>query len=121
MTSALASLEAAVQLYFDGLYEGDVDKLARVFHPRASLFIAAEGELVVLPVPQWLERVANHLSPASTQAPRDDAILMIDRVGPVNALVKVRCMLPPTTYTDHLSFIECEGRWQIVAKSYCKT
>ncbi len=45
---------------------------------------------------------------------------MIDQVGPVNAIVKVTCMLPPTVFTDYLSLIQFEGRWQIVAKAYCQ-
>lgn len=119
MTSEIHQLEAAVQLYFDGLYEGDVEQLARVFHPKASLFIANDGALVALPVPDWLARVAARASPRSLNATRDDKILLIDFNGPVNALVKVSCLLAPNAYTDHLSFIHCDGRWQIVAKSYC--
>lgn len=118
MTSEIQSLEAAVQLYFDGLYAGDAEQLARVFHAQASLFIAVDDALVALPVPEWLTRVAGRASPQSQGAQRDDRILMIDRSGPVNALVKVSCLFAPHAYTDYLSFIRFDGRWQIVAKSY---
>src|SRR5690606_28075187 len=111
----------AIQIYFDGLYEGDTDKLGQVFCDQASLFIENDGALTVLPVPQWFERVANRPSPASNKAPRDDRILMVDRVGPVNAIAKVSCMLPPATYIDYLSLIKFDDRWQIVAKAYCQT
>lgn len=119
MTSEIHQLETAVQHYFDGLYEGDIEKLGRVFHSKASLFIANDGALVALPVPDWFARVAARASPKSMDAPRDDKILMIDRAGPVNAVVKISCLLAPNAYTDHLCFIKCDGRWQIVAKSYC--
>ena len=62
--------------------------------------------------------MAGRASPRSLDAPRDDHILLIDRSGPVNALVKVSCLVAPHAYTDHLSFIRFDGRWQIVAKSY---
>lgn len=120
MTSEIQQIETAVQHYFDGLYEGDIEKLAHVFHSKASLFIAVDGALVALPVPEWFARVAARATPKSQDAPRDDRILMIDRTGPVNAVVKINCMLPPKSYTDYLSFIKFEGRWQIVAKSYCE-
>ncbi len=120
MTSELHDIEAAVGLYFDGLYEGDVAKLARVFNEKASLFIENDGALTALPVPQWLERVAGRPSPASTNAKRNDRILMIDVTGSVNALVKVTCMMDPVVYVDYLSLIKFDGRWQIVAKAYCK-
>jgi hypothetical protein len=116
----IQNIEAAIQTYFDGLYEGDAAKLAQVFNAAASLFIARDGALTVLPVPQWLERVAARPSPLSQNAARADKVLMIDRTGPVNALVKVSCMLPPVTYTDYLSLIHIDGRWQIVAKAYCE-
>lgn len=119
--SEITSIENAVQLYFDGLYEGDVAKLGKVFNEKASLFIEENGALVCLPVPQWLDRVAGRAAPASSDLARDDRILMVDVTGPVNAMVKVQCQVAPKVYVDHLSFLKFDGRWQIVAKSYCQT
>ncbi len=120
MNSEIHDIEAAIVQYFDGLYEGDTEKLARVFSPKASLFIENEGVLTALPVPEWFERVASRESPASRNARRDDHILMIDRSGPLNAIAKVSCLLDPAAYVDYLSLIKFEDRWQIVAKSYCR-
>lgn len=120
MIIELSAIETAVQTYFDGLYEGDTAKLSTVFHPSASLFIEENGKLLVTPVPEWLKRVAGRPSPVSQNLPRKDLILMIDRTGPVNALVKVRCQVAPKVYEDYLSLIKIDGRWQVVAKSYCQ-
>ena len=35
MSQDRAEIEAVVQTYLDGLYEGDVDKLASAFHPTS--------------------------------------------------------------------------------------
>ncbi len=121
MISEIQQIEAAIQHYFDGLYEGDIEKLAKVFNSNASLFIETEGSLSVLPVPEWFERVASRASPASQRLPRNDEILLIDRTGPVNAIAKVTCMVAPKSYIDYLSLIKFEDRWQIVAKAYCQT
>jgi Putative lumazine-binding len=32
-----STVEAVVRNYFDGLYEGNADKLAAIFHPSADL------------------------------------------------------------------------------------
>ena len=48
-------IERTVQDYFDGLHEGDADKLARVFHPSASLTWAQDGRLEARPRAKWLE------------------------------------------------------------------
>lgn len=121
MSTQLQQIETAIQHYFDGLYEGDVERLAQVFHPQASLFMASEGGMVVLPVPQWFERVRGRPSPASQQLPRADRILMVDLLGPANAVVKVECLVAPKAYTDYLSLIEIDGRWMVVAKAYCQS
>lgn len=120
MTTDIQQIEAALDTYFDGLYEGDVEKLRKLFSSKASLFIEAKGELTVLPVPEWLKRVADRASPASKGSPRADHIHLIDRTGPVTAVAKVSCLIAPTMYTDYLSLIKFEGRWQVVSKAYCQ-
>ncbi len=49
MTYDRSSVEAVVNHYFDGLYEGNADKLGAVFHPSADLRWVEKGELQVLP------------------------------------------------------------------------
>jgi len=120
MNSEIQQIEIAIQHYFDGLYEGDVEKLKKVFNTKASLFIESNGHLLSTPVPEWFNRIASRPSPASQNLQRKDEILFIDRVGPVNALAKIACIVPPKSYTDYLSLIKFEKRWQIVAKSYCE-
>ena len=46
-----------IQTYFDGLYEGDADKLASIFHETSALTYEQDGQLVVLPLAQWLKAV----------------------------------------------------------------
>ena len=57
MSQNRSSVEAVVQSYFDGLYEGDAEKLGAIFHPSADLRWVEKGELQVLTVPDWLDRV----------------------------------------------------------------
>jgi hypothetical protein len=49
-----STVEAVVRHYFDGLYEGDTDRLAAAFHPSADLRWLEKGELKILTVPDWL-------------------------------------------------------------------
>jgi hypothetical protein len=120
MTSEYQQIEAALNDYFDGLYHGDIQKLSQLFSPEASLFIEEQGGLTVIPVPEWLERVAKRTTPASQNASRADHIHLIDRTGPATAIAKVSCVIPPATYTDYLSLIKFNGRWNVVAKAYCQ-
>jgi hypothetical protein len=113
-----SSIEAVVRQYFDGLYEGNADKLGEVFHPTADLRWLEKGELQVLTVPDWLDRVRKRPSAKAEGKPRDDVIVSIDRSDESTAFVKVRCQLPPRYFTDYLVAMKLADGWRIVSKSY---
>ena len=112
------AIEQAVQTYLDGLYEGDADKLASVFHETSALTYEHDGKLTVLPRDQWLRAVRERPAPKARGLARDDAILMVDQSGPTTAFVKVKCQLPPRYFTDYLSLLKVEGRWVVAQKVF---
>ena len=63
MNDDIKAIEAATQVYLDGLYEGDVEKLSSVFHPTSALTQSQDGELKVVPRAQWFEAVRGRKSP----------------------------------------------------------
>src|SRR6187455_825147 len=40
MSSEVSAVEKVLQVYFDGLYEGDTGKLGQAFHPASHLYAA---------------------------------------------------------------------------------
>lgn len=119
MNNDIKVIEAVTRTYLDGLYEGDVDKLAHAFHPTSALTTVREdGAIQIVPREQWLEAVRGRPSPKAAGLAREDHILTIDLVGPTLALVKVKCQMPPRYFTDLLSFLKVESRWQIVQKVF---
>ena len=118
MTNERKAIEEAVQTYLDGLYEGDAQKLARVFHETSALTGDIDGKLTIVPRDKWLDAVKNRLSPKSQNLSRHDEILEIDIAGPTTAFVKVKCAIPPRFFTDYLSFLKIDGRWQVAQKIY---
>lgn len=113
-----AEIEAVVQIYLDGLYEGDTEKLARVFHPTSALAHDMGGELKVVPRDEWLDAVRTRPTPVSQRLARHDEILQIDQAGPTTAFVKVKCAIPPRFFTDYLSLLKIDGRWQVAQKVF---
>ena len=113
-----AAIEALVQTYFDGLYEGDADKLATVFHPTSALSYEHDGQLQVLTLAAWLKAVRERPSAKAKGLARDDEILLIDQSGPTTAWVKVRCQIPPRYFTDYLNLLKVDGRWQVAQKVF---
>ena len=118
MNDDIKAIEAATRTYLDGLYEGDADKLASVFHPTSALAQSTGEEIAVVPRDAWLDAVRNRTSPKAAGLERGDHILTIDLVGPSLALVKVKCQMPPRYFTDLLSFLKIGGRWVVAQKVF---
>lgn len=119
MNNDLRAIEAVTRTYLDGLYEGDVSKLEHAFHPTSALTTAQEdGTIKIVPREEWLAAVAARPSPKASGMTRGDHVLTIDIVGPTLALVKVKCQMPPRYFTDLLSFLKVESKWQIVQKVF---
>ncbi|MFA6965126.1 nuclear transport factor 2 family protein [Bosea sp. (in: a-proteobacteria)] len=119
MYNDLRAIEAVTRTYLDGLYEGDVAKLEHAFHPTSALTTALEdGTIKIVPRDEWLKAVRERPSPKAAGMVRGDHILTIDMVGPTLALVKVKCQMPPRYFTDLLSFLKVDSKWQIVQKVF---
>jgi hypothetical protein len=108
----------ALQTYFDGLYECSSKILAQVFHPEAHYFSATEGKLLHLDMGQYFPIVDQRTSPASKREERADKIISIEFAGPVTAFARVQCAIRPKFFTDFLTLVFIENRWQIVSKVF---
>ena len=118
-TSEIAAIEQTLQTYFDGLYEGDTTKLAAAFHPAAHLYgIGSDGAAMDMPRADWLAMVGGRPSAKSRASERRDRIVSIDFSGPNTAFAKVECQLPPRYFTDYLTLLKVDGRWQIISKTF---
>ena len=107
-----------IQTYLDGLYEGDADKIASVFHPTSALTTIGDDGLTITPRDKWLDRVRNRPAPKAEKLPRHDEVLTVDLVNPTMAFVKLKCAIPPRFFTDQLSLLKIDGRWQVAQKVF---
>lgn len=112
------SILALLQDYFDGFHTGDVGKLQRVFHPACHLYSAADGPLQDDDMPAVYRRVEGREPPAERRQTRQDRVLTLDWTAPEMALAKVQLAIGPKLFTDYLSLLKVDGRWQIIAKAY---
>jgi Putative lumazine-binding len=118
-TDDVKLIKGVIQTYLDGLYESDAGKIARAFHPTSALTsVSNDGELVITPRDIWLDNVRTRPSPKQRGLGRHDQVLSIDLVGPTMAYVKLNCAIPPRFFTDQLSLLKIDGRWQIAQKVF---
>ncbi len=118
MPSDLDELESALQTYFDGLHEGDAEKLGSLFHDVSHLFSVTDGKLNDLPREKWFDLVRSRGSAKAQGLARRDFIVHIDRSSPTTAYAKVECQIPPRYFTDYLTFVKLADGWKIVSKTF---
>jgi hypothetical protein len=118
MSRDRSTIEALIADYFDGVYEGDADKLSAVFHPSADLRGLENGELLVRTLPNWLDQMRKRPSAKAEGKPREDFVVTIDRSDESTAFIKLRCQVPPRYFTDYLVAMKLGDGWRIVSKSY---
>jgi hypothetical protein len=116
MDDPIAALLDVLGDYFDGLYEGDVEKLTGVYHERARLYCATDPALLELDVPAYFDIVKNRPSPASRQDGRFDRVVQVSVPTPTTAHARVECAYLPKRFTDDLTFVHTESGWKIIAK-----
>lgn len=118
-SAPLLAIAEVLQLYFDGLYHSDTARLGQVFHPKALYACATEGNpLLHLGMQDYFLIVDKRPSPASRGEPRRDRIISIEFAGPVTAFARVECAIGPKFFTDLLTLVHLDGRWQIIAKVF---
>ena len=116
--SNMNAIESQLQLYFDGLYHSDTQRLQQVFHPQAIYACVVDGQLLHYTMDQYFPIVDQRPSPASRAQPRQDRIISIEILGATTAVARVECAIAPKQFQDVLSFLYLDGRWQIMAKVF---
>jgi len=118
MRDAYLAVTELLTTYFDGLYHSDTARLRQVFHPRATYVCATDGTLTHLTMDAYFPIVDARPAPACRGEARRETIVSIEFAGPVTALARVQCAIGEKHFTDLLSLILIDGRWQIIAKVF---
>lgn len=118
MDNEYRAVAAVIELYFDGLYYSDVSRLEQVFHPKAQYVCATDGTLLYRTMEDYFPVVAAREAPASRGEARVDQILSIEFAGPVTARAVLQCAIGDRFFTDWLTLIKLEGRWQVISKVF---
>jgi len=118
MVASYADVARVMSVYFDGLYHSDSSRLASVFHTRALYACSTEDALVYRTIAEYLPIVDARPSPASRGETRHDRIVSIEFGGPALAFVRAECSIGPKFFTDFLTLIRTDDRWQIISKVF---
>lgn len=101
--------------YFQGIYEGDLDAMNRVFYPGALLFGDVKGQPYAKTFNQYIDAVKNRQSPKDSGKPFKGEILNIRVVNSI-AVAEVTVKMYDFFYHEFLSFHRIGDNWVIVTK-----
>ena len=104
--------------YREGIYDGDADRLQRIFHPAASMFYVAENEITVTAIPKYIDIVRNRTAPKAIGAKRLERLVSLAVPSIDSAVLTATILISGKSYTDQLVLMKQGGRWLIVAKTY---
>jgi hypothetical protein len=116
--SGLPDLDEAIQLYFDVLYECDLEKFDRVFHPTCNLCSPGDAGVAVVTLPDYREIVARRTPPSKSAFEREEQVDAVLFASADVAMVFLSSRVGERRFKDLLSFVRALDGWKIVAKTY---
>lgn len=112
----LAAITYALEdFYLKGIYEGDVDRLRKVYHPNALVLGDVNGVPYAKTLEQYLDGVKNRQSVKNSGKPFKGTLISIDIINSI-AVVKLHVKMYDFNYDEFLSFHRVKGQWLIVNK-----
>ncbi|MBV1877999.1 MAG: nuclear transport factor 2 family protein [Pseudomonadales bacterium] len=116
--SDFSGVNKTLNIYFDGLYYCDTDRLAMAFHPKAIYATADESPFLYRTMAEYFPIVTARESGAAREEARRDVIDGIEFAGKNTAFARVRCSLGSRDFIDFLTLVRLEKRWQIMSKVF---
>jgi protease I len=114
-----AAIRQTVQYYFDGGKNRDSVALRKAFHPDARMLFAKDGKLVVVPIGEYISRVAeNKLKPGEVDSTKR-RVTSVDVAGDA-AIARLELERRDALLTDYMSLLKVDGRWVIVNKIFAR-
>ncbi|KAB8228877.1 hypothetical protein ETB97_012720 [Aspergillus alliaceus] len=106
---------ATATKYVDGLRSGSATGVSQAFHSDATMYGLLNGTLLGGPIKNLYTYVDQHGSAANIKTRLD-----VIGITPTTAVVKVDMEKDAsgTDYTDFLTLIKLDGKWQTIAKVF---
>jgi Putative lumazine-binding len=109
------AVEKPLKMYFSG----DPEQLKQAFHPGATMFYARNDSLIVVPIPDYIARVAESRVKGGPPPQRTERIADVSISG-TSAVARLELIYPQQTITDYMSLVKYGGEWRIVSKIFSR-
>ena len=107
--------QALEKNYFEGIYNGNLELLQKIYNKGTLLFGDVNGQPYFKTLDQYLDGVKNRQSPKDSGKPFRGEILSIKVVNSI-AVAEVKVKMYDFNYYEFLSFHKIDNNWLIVNK-----
>ena len=118
--SEKAEITRTVDLYVEGVRNGDGAKLREAFHPEAWMFGSVAGTRYDEPIGELIALVEEH--PADVDGSYQARVVSVEQVGDAAfAVLEEQGFWGTVSMTDFFTLAHVDGRWTIVNKTFAHT
>ncbi|HVC60699.1 MAG TPA: nuclear transport factor 2 family protein [Acetobacteraceae bacterium] len=114
----LQTIVAAIDRYFDLMYDGDDNQFVKVFHAACLVHGMRDGKLTAWSASEFRDVMRGRPSPAAMRSPREQEILSIEHAVPDLASAKVRVRIGQVCFIDYLIFHRTGDDWLVTSKAF---
>lgn len=114
----LEIIRKVIDLYIDGVRNGNVESLRKAFHPQSSMFGWMGKDLFVTPIQGLYDYIASHPAPANTGEPTNFIITSMQVTGNAATVAMVMDTYHAHDFMDYFQLLKVEDRWWIVSKLF---
>ena len=111
-------IRKAINLYFEGCRNGNVETLKEAFHADATMCGHFGEELMVVPIQGLYDFVSSNPAPAESGEPFEGKVEAIEVAGTVASAKVTEKSYMGHDFTDFFNLLKIEGRWWIVSKVF---
>lgn len=112
-----AAVRAVIDLYTQGTFEGDTDKLTRAFHANAVMNGSLRGKMVLATPKRFIESMGK-LKLNTTGAKYQAKITHLEVDGTVATVTLKEQGLGETDFTNFFHLINDGSGWKIISKAF---
>jgi hypothetical protein len=118
--SEKAEITRTVDLYVEGVRNGDGARLREAFHPQAWMFGSVAGTRYDEPIGELIALVEEH--PADVDGSFQARLVSVEQVGDVAfAVLEEQGFWGTLSMTDFFTLVQIDGGWTIVNKTFAHT
>jgi hypothetical protein len=117
-TTEEGSIRDTIQLYIDGIHNGDTALLKKAFHPQAMMYGTSGANVTVTAIEGLYAYVEGAEPPVRSGDLHKCSIISIRVAGNTSSVEMTEEQTYGHNYVNYFHLLKVEGQWLIVSKSY---